>query len=360
MKVALLTDPMWLMRESNTLRRLVVGLLDEGVRSVRVIPQANVIEQEDLAVTSEQLVYQGSSHRRVRHWQMMRLVESMRAMDVDLIHAMDASLQKVGVKIASALDVPVITSVWSAAELSYVRPITLVPSACAAATPALLDLVQQRIGVGGICDLVAPGVYPRSDDIRPPFSSTGDAISVLIIGNGRLDSYYHALLEAMARVKNQLKNAFYFFYSVTSDQHELWRIAEHLKLLDQVSMAPAALHTRDLLVQSDVVIVPQPLAAARSLVLETLAAARPLLAAPDPMLDYLRDGTTAVIMHDPSVPRWTDVLTQLAADRQPFVRIGESARDYIRQHHSPAIFVEQTLRLYRKLATPDPLPFSSR
>lgn len=384
MKVALIADPLWLMQELTTLRRLVVGLVDEQVRVVRVTPQWLEHRDEGQAMTSQQITYGGSRWPWLRDLQVRRLAGQLREMEVDVLHVLDATLASAGAKLAGAMDLPLVVSVWSSGELAGMKPIAVGRSAAAAgsgeagdeagsgttattatgearaylaATPALADAVRQRAGEGADVRLVPPGVYSTAEAGRGPLADPASALSCIVVGNGRPDEHYMSLLKGMAQVREQLPQAMYFFYTVATDQHRIWQVAEKLGLLSQVTVVTFDPASRELLVQADVVIQPQPLGAARSLVLEAMAAGRPVLGSADEVLDYMIDGRTARVLTEPSADDWAAALTSLTQQPQQYIDLGASAREYVREHHSVSGFVSETLKAYRAVAMPENIPF---
>jgi len=359
MKVALIADPLWLMQELTTLRRLVIGLVDEMTRVVRIVPDGlEELDDGNPTMTGEQLYYWGASWRWLRDLQLRRLRGRLREMEIDVLHVMDGSLQSAGVRLADVLGVPVVTSVWSMAEVQMLRPHPPgLPGAYMVATPALVEATQQRIGTQAHATLTPPGVYSSDAVEHKPLADPAGTLSCVVIGDGRADEHYMALLHGIAQVRKQIPQAMYFFYTVATDQHKLWQAAQDLKLLDQITIVPFDPGSRELLMQADVVIQPQPLGSVRSLVLEAMAAGRPVISVADHVLDYLLNGKTARVLTDPTADDWARTLTNLAQQPTKYVELGAGARNYIRKHHSASAYVTAALKLYRAVATPENIPF---
>ncbi|QNN24182.1 glycosyltransferase family 4 protein [Planctomycetales bacterium ZRK34] len=358
MKVALISDPLWLMQELTTLRRMVVGLVDEMVRVVRVVPQW-VEQREDVqTMTCQQVVYGGARWRWLRDVQLRRQATPMRQLEVDVLHLMDGSLQGVGTRLAGAMEVPMVCSVWSSAEVGLLRhhPQGL-PGAYMAATPALLEAVQQRVGPHAQVVLAPPGVYSTDAAQHKPLEDPQGTLSCVVVGDGRADEHYMALLWGMAKASEKLPQLMYFFYTVSTDQHQLWQAAEKLNLLEQMTVVPFDPGSRELLMQADVVIQPQPLGSVRSLVLEAMAAGRPIISVADPVLDYLLNGKTAKVLAEPGADDWATALVNLVEQPHKYIELGAGGRNYVRQHHSASAYVTAALKLYRAVATPENIPF---
>ncbi|MBI1368880.1 MAG: glycosyltransferase [Planctomycetes bacterium] len=357
MKVALVADPLWLMQELTTLRRLVVGLVDEQVGVVRVLPEWYSEPEEMQSMAGDRLWYGGSRWRFWRDLQLTRVALTMKDIDLDLIHVMDGSLQTVGRRMAATLEVPLVVSVWSKAEAQMLKPhADGPPTAYLAATPALVEACRTSLGQSASIDLVPVGIY-MSDIERGPLSDPTHALSCLVVGDGRADGHYQSLLEGMAKVRDQFEQAMYFFYTVASDQHLLWKAAEKLGLLEQVSIVPFEPGSRALLVQADAVIQPQPLGSVRSLVLEAMAAGRPVISIDDPYLDYLHKGECARLLTKPTADDWAACLLELVREPGRMIDMGRAAREYVQTHHPASKFVTGTLQRYRQMTTPENIPF---
>lgn len=359
MKVALIADSLWLMQELTTFRRLAVGLLDEQVRLVRVMPQWAVGEQDHLAMAGAALAYPVASWHWLRDRRLKQLAEQLREQDVDLLHVLDASLQRVGIALGQELNLPVVCSLWTREFADQLAASSGgVSMAYAAATDDLVERAKRRLGSTATVVKVPPGVYtvPR-EALKLPLSRPTESLSVLVIGNGNADVHFQAMLEAMALVREQLGHANYFIYCGTADQHAVWQMAERFKLLNQVSFVPGEPGSRDLMVQADVVIAPQPTGRARTLLLEAMGAARPVLAAEDPVLDFLRGGETAILLPSLTPEDWAAWLKRLVTEPQRFIDLGLSAQQYVQQHHSASRFVVRILELYHRMAAPQNLPF---
>jgi len=355
MRVALIVGGDWLSQERTMLRRLIVGLIDERVRVVRVAPGPAVHSDDQLTMTTEQLWYGPSRWRIVRDFRLRRLTERLGHLEVDLIHVLDGTLQAPGLRMAAALDVPLVASVWSLGEVEALRE-TLpgVPMALATASPALAEACRRQIGAESEIRTIPPGVF-INEDLRPPLANTEQSLCCLILGDGQPDDHYLALLQGIADVRERLPETMFFLYSMGADQHRLWQACERLDLLNHLSVVQHGGGVRQLLVQADAILLPQPMQAVRTLVHEAMAAGRPVIAAADRWVDHLREGETARLVPEPEPSLWAALLRELLARPQQFIDLGGAGRQYIRQHHATSAHVSKTMELYRQLA-PESIP----
>jgi len=360
MKVALLTDAMWLVQEEATLRLLAVGLVDEGTSVVRVAAGAPEDEQFDtLSMAGPLMTYRSAVWRRLRDWHIRRLVGRLGEADVDVIHALDTTLYRVALRLGQMLDVPVVCSVWSAEGVDELdAPGIPQPVALTAPTKAMADVVTRRLS-GVPVHVVPAGVFSSDEALRDPLHNPDATLSIVVVTDGRYTSEIESLMLGMQKVRKQLPQVMYFFYSVyQSDQHRIWQAARRLELLDQVSLVPIDPAGHGLMVQADALFQPQAMGLVRTLVLEAMAAGRPVVAAPDPLLDGLIDADHALVLDEPTPDAWRQVLLRLVADSDPFIDLGRRAREHIKTLHTPSKFVAGLREVYEKVAAPEPLQFA--
>ena len=357
MKVALLADPIWLMAEATTVQRLAVGLLDEGVQLVPVVPAGFDPDEADLSIAADVLRYEPSNWKLVRDWRIGRLTDQLAELDVDLIHALSGAMERPAVRLGQELELPVIASVWSMAEAATIEAGEGLSVRYTAPTRTIADTARSGLDAEHSVRVIRPGVFISGDEpVQQPLSDPERPPSFLVIGDGRLDDAYSALLEGMARIKSRIDRAMYFFYAIGSEQHKLWRAAESLGLQEHVSWVPVGGEARELLVQADVVVQPQATGTVRTIVLEAMRTGRPVIAVEDAALDYQVDHRTKRELEAPTPGDWAEALAQVETDREGLRALGESAAKFVRDRHSAAKFAGAMLDLYRE-AAPQPMPF---
>ncbi|MHC4994733.1 MAG: glycosyltransferase family 4 protein [Planctomycetota bacterium] len=360
MKVALIADSTWLMQELTTLRRLGVGLVGEGVGVIRVVPDWQPLRTDNMTMTGRQITYLDSRWMWLRQRRIHKALQALADEGVDVVHVMDGSLEHFGIEIGEQMGVPVVCGLWSRAGVDRLRGLRgKNPIVYAAATPGLVERCHSRLGRKARVELVPPGVYGSDETVPAPLEDPKEMLSCLIVGDGNLDSHYRALMEGLAKAKDRLGQVVYFFYAVNADQHNVWQFARKIGLLDQINLVPYEPGSRELMVQADVVIQPQPRGQVRSLVIEAMGAGRPVISAADPVLDYLQDGLTARIVDHPAPKQWAEIITQITREPGAYIELGEAARGYVKSHHSAAQYVERLHGIYQDVVTPEPIPFQS-
>ncbi|MDX1565869.1 MAG: glycosyltransferase family 4 protein [Phycisphaeraceae bacterium] len=358
MRVAQIVSERWLDQERQALQSMSMGLYDQQVEVLFVLPET--VGLEPLIMTSRQIFYRPALWRWVQDLRLGALADPMADANVDLIHAVDGSLQQAALKLGQQLDLPVVVSVWSAGEVHQLRKHdSQVHAAYAPASTTLLKMCKTKLGAGPIIQHVPPGVYsPDPQKIRPPLQSEDRVISCAVLGDGRPDAHYDRLMDGMARAKARLGGAVYFFYTFSASQHGLWQMAKRKGLLEQVNLVRVNEANRRLLPDADVLILPQPSGAIHTIVLEAMAAGRPVVATVDAVLgDFLNDRTARLLEEQPTPDEWDDCLSDLANEPDLFLSKGTQASKFVREHFSVYNQINHLIDLYRRVAAP-PIPFT--
>lgn len=330
------------------MRHLAVGLVDQQIRVINVIPESAPTPELDL--TGDIVKYRGSPSRWRNFFAARSLIEQLRQLEPDLVHAMDAPARALAGMIGRALRVPVVCGCWSRRSALKMGRLSRRSGEPVATTGPLSHLVRQRVSHVSNVVTVRPGVYSFDEAMPEPLSDPEAALSALVVGPPRGQALDPALLYGLAQSGARLNSIMMFISASAEIQHQYWLAARRLNLLSQINLVPRAAGTTRLLMQCDVLIQPQVSGHVRTITLGAMAAGRPVLAATDPDLDYLIDERTACLLHDPNARRWTDQLADLAVSPAKYRELGQAARRYVAEHHSVSRFVDGMLDVYRTLA----------
>ncbi len=349
MRVVLVAGSEWLREEWATLQRLVVGLLEAQVWPVQLLPHPLVELGGGLGVSGEVFPFADSSWAYFRRRRLERSAETLRPVRPDLVHALDESVWSGAVAMGRRLGVPAVCSAWAAdaAERALAEDGSAV--AYTAPTPTLTEGVRARLPSEALCECVPPGVYSRGEPL---------SVAYLVVGDGRLDTQYRALLDGMAEARERIPHAMYFFYAPGDDQHALWRAAAERRLLDQTSVVPVEPGTRELVVQADALVQPRAPGRFRPILIAGLATGRPLLTRADPHIDPLQDAGKVGLVREAKATEWAASLEQLAIEPQRWRAVGEAGRRFVREAHTVSGFVSGVLDVYRRAVGPEPIRFT--
>ncbi len=354
MKVALIADPTWLREESAILSHLVVGLTNEQVRVVPVVPHGHRLDR--ISLVTDSVEYRTSHWRLFRRYVIRRSLQGLRDVDVDLVHSLDGSMVWGAIALARALDVPAVCSCWSVDELSCIVPRSRALAACTMATEPLLDLASERVGQNTPLRLVRPGVLADSGGNHGSLTDPDASLCCLVLSDGQDDYYNISFFDALVTMGESGRKIQLFIYTGGVDKQRLWHAARRRDLLGQVNFISGDPATRRLALQADVLIQLQPTGRAQSIVIQAMASGMPVIAAADQMVDYLIEGTTARLVTQISTERWADCFAQLVKAPGAFIALGKSAKQYVKEHHSAFGFVSGMLNMYQQV-TGAPIPF---
>ncbi len=353
MKVALLVDDGWLQREPAVLRRLAMGLREEKIDTCLFLPDTINAENINLTLCGEIYYYSPSNWDALKNRRIKSLIRNVCETEepFDIFHTLDGSLNQTAIRIAAEFNAAALTTIWSKSQAANLtQPPANTPFAITTPTKPLADAARATLSKNAIINYVPPGVYASpSDNIAPPLLSPLDSLACLIVGDGKPDNQYLELLKGMADRKDSLRHAIYFFYAAQSQQHKLYSLASDFNLLNQISFIDTNPGERSLLIQADAIIQPQSIGIARTLILQSMAAKRPVIAAYDSAIDFLKHEHTAHLLTSPTAADWARMLDALVDDKNRFIQLGESASVYIAEHHKVSAFVAGIANTYRKL-----------
>ncbi len=342
MHVALIIDDERLERERQSLDRTAAGLDALGVRVTAVLPEAETGADLELPGVSPAAVVR--TRMKVPAWfrpaRARRLAAGLSQQVPDLAYAVGAAAWPVGIDIARVLGCPLVLDVWSAELLRHVprgRGAAHVAGFVAPTEP-IADAIRRRAGAD-LVSLVPPGVdVPRRPRrVRAPEG----AIAIAIIGSGRDLAAYRAVLEALGGIVRALPQPQACLELRGPAAHEIWRLARRLDLLPYVSSIADAAHHRTLLVGCDVLVIPERFGQMRTLILEAMALAMPIVAADDPFLSMLVPDRTALIVGADDPDEWAAQVRRVLEDDHLAARLGRAARALVAEHHRPDAQVER-------------------
>jgi glycosyltransferase involved in cell wall biosynthesis len=191
---------------------------------------------------------------------------------------------------------------------------------------------------------------PLADADRPP--------AVAVLGGARDVHAYASMLGGVARALKQQPALQVFLELHGPHEHDIWRAAERLGLLGATSaIGPAAQH-RSLLLRCDVILWPERFGELRSILLEAMAMALPVVAAADAPLDMLIDGQTARLVGAPfSDVAWEQSLASVLTDVTSAQAMGMRAREHVIANHRSTAHVEALMQTLAQVGGQDAYAF---
>ena len=349
------------------LRRLEVGLVDEGVIVTRAVPDS-CLKLLDGGLSAG-IGYADSGWSLMRGFRANAVIQKLRGdastagetlarTPVDIVHAWGEGCWPLAIDVACELGAALALEVWSAASLDQIRETErrarrLTDGGCRGewfAPDALMaDAIRGRRAEWNIRE-AAWGVHLPSECSPPPAERTS---TIAIICRERVDPDIGiALLTALADPR--LADTMIFIDSAAIDaQPELWRTADRLGLLDRLSVLDTLEAHRDLILKVNALAMPDPAGEHRSILLDAMAQGVGVLTSPHPLIEDAIDGRTCVLVSSASA--WRDAILRVL-DPVERVRLSDSSRRYITERRLAHQHVKRVLDAYIALA-PEPFAF---
>lgn len=142
--------------------------------------------------------------------------------------------------------------------------------------------------------------------------------------------------------------------STTSRESRLWAGARRAGIVDRASILSDMESRREPVLDMDLLLLPESSGWERTFVLEAMAAGLVVLAAPDPALDYLVDGSTAALVPSNTPSAWAAALRRLVESPDSLNALRASAHAHVRSNRTASAQIEGVLKAYRLVSQPAP------
>ena len=359
MRLALVIDRDQVAHEHDMLLRYTSDLTSAGIEVLRVLPAGTAVrpradtDEDDLVVDMGGLPWARAARRA-------GLAEDLRRREPDALHALGPEGWRMALALGRRLDLPVIVEVWSARHMRSLPRGRAVAGIAAyvARTPALATALRQQVEPELVsCVLPGAPITPRPG---PVLVDPQREVSLAIVGGGRDLPAYRGVLTALSRLTRTWPQIQAFLELRGPAAHEIWRCAAHLELLDHVSAHARADRIRGLLTQCDVLVLPERLGDLHSILLEGMAAAMPIVAGQDAMIDLLDDGVEAMLVDAAEdAGAWARQLESLLGQPDMARALGAAARERVRHRHDPSTQASALARILHRAVAGDAMAFEA-
>lgn len=362
MRVLVLVDKIFALRERTMLRRLEVGLADEGATvSWCVNSDAGEIEIGDWFSKTIQVPKTGPfSQRSSAVKRVDELVRDAAGGPPDVIHAYGGRMWDFALDLGELASVPVALEVWRDGLARRAAGLRL-PSQ--SAMPLLItpgrSIERTLRDEGGTFPVrtIPWGVHASSRK-RPVRPDT--ALSVLLTGTGREKQAFCAAFEGIVRAIPNDREVVVFADADAAERSGLWKLAKRLDVTDKFSLIEDMEGRRELVLRGDILVQPESHGEYRSLLLDAMSNGMAVVASRDPAVDYLADGVTASLVSGPGVTPWTDHLRPLLEEPQRLQSLRDSAAKYASANHKASAQVMGILNAYQWMRSSEAIPLRGR
>jgi hypothetical protein len=366
-RIALVLDQRFLRRENALLGRLEVGLADEGVRVVRVVP-VEAAGSDPAGIAASEVAFEpgplgigaSSSARQAAEGILGAWDETGDVPELDVVHCLGEDGWRVGEELAQMCGAGLALEAWRPASISKaVAVATRHPrgigrrsgSVVVTLAGAGLSPVMERLTARGGAPLrayVTPWGVHTPALVRGPMVPS-EAASVALVFDDDDAPAAEPALGAVAQLARRFERLLVFVPG-DGDAGGIWSAARKLGILDRVSLVGAIEGHREPLLHVDVLAMVSSRGEHRSLTLDAMASGVLVVSREDAALEYLEDGTTAKIVkkHDPA--GWAEALGWALDDPEAAAGLCKSARAFTRDTRTAAAQVGAVLRVYRGMS----------
>ncbi|MBL9031007.1 MAG: glycosyltransferase [Phycisphaerae bacterium] len=373
MRVVLIADEAFAVRERSLLARLGVGMADEGLRVIHALPRA-VGEGRHAEVGAEFVLYESRGLQISRGWraqQLARQIESLGSAEGEpqpgIVHAFGRGAWELAAETAHDLTAALIVEVASAEDASGVADFHRSHGLRGAALAADL-LLEERVRA------MAPEVAVRTTPwgVHAPAAprsilDPARAPSLMLLGGGEPSAgraaasasdraALAAALDAIARAAAKWPDLAAFAEADAVLRAGLWDRVRDLGLHERLTLVPDAQGRADLALMVDLMLFPQS-DRPRSIMLEAMAAGVAVVASPDPLSSVIADGRTARVAD--SSAAWPPAVAGLLDDPESARALGRSAHHWIKHHRKASAHVAAVIDAYEWVHSPESLRFPS-
>ena len=366
MRVVHISGRGFAMRENELLRRLEVGLIDEGVGIVRVRPRGLLGENTAglgarVAFNTSRIPRFGPSLSTRTLREINRQLGGPGVQKIDVIHAWGSTCWNTALHLAHFTRADLVVSVhdrsallrakWlesRAKHLAMPRPLAIAPDEAHA---------QALAGHGSNLNVrVVPwGVHLHAGQDTRAAADAEHVPSICVVGSGSSPREIDAVLEGLARVATKHPDTLVFFDSALITRHKRhWRRVRELGFESTPSLIENLESHRQTVLEADILIAPENSGEYRSIVLEAMGSRMSVVVRRDPLVDLYKEDNGIIVVTDPSPTAWEAALCEGLDDQNRRTR-ATTARRFIEEHHLAFQQVRGLIESYESLRADDPI-----
>ncbi len=363
MHIALIIDSERMLHEGPMLSRLCVGLLDSGNNVTRIVPAVTERGSEPRRDSASGVANQISVPMKVLPWlrrpRVEQVAQAMQRSDPDVVYGWGRETWPLALDLSKRFECPAAINIWSVDLLRVMPKGRLSTSVGAYIAPSrALATAAREVVDASLVSYVPQGVAIPTEP-SSIFEDPQRPISIAVIGSGRDLLSYRALLNGMSKLLKQNFNVQIALELRGPQQHEIWKQAQRLELLGNISAITDAARFRSLLTHCDMLVLPERFGEVRSLILEAMACGLPIIAAEDPYLDFLIADETALLVPDAEADLWAAQLRKLLSSPDFSRQLGRAGRRYVQEHHASSSQVSALQATLERAVHGESFDFSS-
>ncbi len=352
--LCLVADEQVIDRFPAAVRYLQVGLIDEPVSVILVVPDHP--RADTLATGPTAVIRHRPMPWVLRHWaprgviaDVLRRIETIEKGASVIVHCLALSAAPLAAAIAEAVESEFVLNVASTVVLEDRHLMRWLGHASEIITPA--EDIHRAILASPLAsqsaDVVPLGVL--SDSAPAAFSHPRNDPVLMFAGALTEEAGVDALLRAAKQTLRNHPNLRLFILGRGPAEASLRHLAGALEIADSVTFTGRIEHMRAAMRGSDIFCVPRALRVFREEPIHALAAGMAVVAAEGVYCDGLVHRQTALLFPDGDEHEMADRFDRLLADPEASRAMGATGQAYARSHHGVSRMVDEYVRIYRKL-----------
>lgn len=370
MRVLLLADAAFSRREHAFLQRVEFGLLGEGWRVLRAVPESTrSVQTEGL---TRVVAYPEIRSRFGRKAALRRFADQLRgaspaiATDADgvlfeIVHAFGRGCWERAGDVSVRTNSALVVELTSSSDIRAARAFERAHRAHDHAPPLLWCTPNHRffeavgaLGLGSPVRLAPWGVHTPTNAHRE--HAPDRSIAVSVVCSGEDPKALHPLLRAFAKLGHEADDAM-LFLDATATEHDtsVWTLAEQLCILERVTFVADMESRREVVLETDVLAIPEQMGELRTILLDAMAAGMLVMSRRDPLIEATASEGVALLIDEPTTDAWMAALREVIRDPNALREIGDRARTRVREDRPVHKHIEAIIHAYESALTPSPL-----
>lgn len=185
------------------------------------------------------------------------------------------------------------------------------------------------------------------------------AAGLVLAGSGNDRAAWEAVIRALAQVASRREDFVILADADATERSSISKTVSSLGLTPLYSRIPKLEADRDIVLQADILLLPEADGTMRSLVLDAMSAGMAVVTVEDQDIPVLCDHTIARIC-SPEATEWAGAVESLLMNREEQLSFGTAARAYVAEHHRPSKYIASLADAYEWLVGNDSIPIASK
>lgn len=362
MNVLLLIDPDFAARERAMLRRVEVGLADDGLHVFHAIPREAL--RDDHGLSARVITFVPDHLGFTLRGRARAFIADLRAaypqemqQGIDAVHVLGKRWWPLGEQIAGALNAALLIELWRASSVPRAQAVARRSHAAfIASDPGLLRAMREA-GLGDRTRAAPWGVHAPN---APREILPGDRQpALMVLGSCEGPGAIQNVVTGIAQAARESEGFLVFIDASLAPKSHLWRVARECGILDKLSIIEDMEGARDIVLQGDLLLIPSAMGEHRSIVLDAMAQGMLVLSPRDSRIEALDEPTRARLVPRADPSSWASAIASSLADPPRARATGAAAWAYVREHRKATSQIAGILDAYDWVRAKPPMPFEN-